>query len=80
LEEEGRGVRDAPAPPAHPTIQPNPPKPHFKQNRKPETYAKREIFLISKKKIIQNSPQNPRYRPYNPPHKKKQKKTEKKIW
>jgi hypothetical protein len=80
LEEEGMGVRDASAPPAYPTIQPNPPKPQFKQKRKPETYAEREIFFISKKKIIQNSPQKPRHRPHIPPHKKKQKKTEKKIW
>jgi hypothetical protein len=63
----------------HPVNQSNPPKPQFKQNRKPETYAEREIFLISKKKIIQNSPQNPRYKPHNPPLKKKQKKQKKKF-
>jgi hypothetical protein len=50
----------------HPTIQSNPPKPQFKQNRKPETYAEREIFLISKKKYTQNSPKKPRHKPHNP--------------
>jgi hypothetical protein len=37
------------------------PKPHFKQNRKPETYAEREIFLISKKK------NHPKFTPKPPP-------------
>jgi hypothetical protein len=64
--------------PSHNSIQS--PKPHFKQNRKPETYAEREIFLISKKKSSKIHPKTPATSPTTNPLKKKQKKTEKKIW